>query len=54
MVQLPVPPQIDPRAIFETIAPEKDADGKIQQIAARLWKADNGKFICSKKGGHGA
>lgn len=27
MVQLPVPAQINPRSIFETIAPEKDADG---------------------------
>ena len=38
MVQLPVPPQIDPRAIFETIAPEKDADGFSPLNLGRLWE----------------
>ncbi|MCR1916569.1 bifunctional methylenetetrahydrofolate dehydrogenase/methenyltetrahydrofolate cyclohydrolase [Lactobacillus taiwanensis] len=41
MVQLPVPPQIDPRAIFETIAPEKDADGFSPLNLGRLWEGQS-------------
>ena len=41
MVQLPVPPQINPRAIFETIAPEKDADGFSPLNLGRLWEGQS-------------
>ena len=41
MVQLPVPPQIDSRAIFETIAPEKDADGFSPLNLGRLWEGQS-------------
>ena len=41
MIQLPVPPQIDPRAIFETIAPEKDADGFSPLNLGRLWEGQS-------------
>lgn len=41
MVQLPVPPQIDPRTIFETIAPEKDADGFSPLNLGRLWEGQS-------------
>lgn len=41
MVQLPVPPQIDPRAIFETIAPEKDTDGFSPLNLGRLWEGQS-------------
>ena len=34
--QLPVPPQIDPQAIFERIDPAKDVDGLTPQNAGRL------------------
>ncbi len=41
MVQLPVPTQIDPRAIFETITPEKDADGFSPLNLGRLWEGQS-------------
>ena len=41
MVQLPVPLQINPRAIFETIAPEKDADGFSPLNLGRLWEGQS-------------
>lgn len=41
MVQLPLPKQINEKAIFETIAPQKDVDGFHPYNQGKLWQESN-------------
>ena len=50
LVQLPVPPQIDEKAIIRAIDPKKDVDGFHVTNAGALFVRDDGFIACTPKG----
>jgi len=50
LVQLPVPPQIDDKAIIRAIDPKKDVDGFHVANAGALFVKDDGFIACTPKG----
>ncbi len=50
LVQLPVPPQIDEKAIIRAIDPKKDVDGFHVTNAGALFVKDDGFIACTPKG----
>lgn len=50
LVQLPVPKAIDPNAVAEAIAPDKDVDGVGPVNAGRLVMGSDGLFACTPLG----
>ena len=50
LVQMPLPPQIDPRAVIEAIEPDKDVDGFHAVNTGRLWSGQDGFVPCTPLG----
>jgi methylenetetrahydrofolate dehydrogenase (NADP+) / methenyltetrahydrofolate cyclohydrolase len=50
LVQLPLPPQIDPQRVIEAIDPEKDVDGFHPRNVGRLWSGGRGLVPCTPYG----
>jgi len=50
LVQLPLPPQIDPQRVIEAIDPEKDVDGFHPRNVGRLWSGGSGLVPCTPYG----
>jgi methylenetetrahydrofolate dehydrogenase (NADP+)/methenyltetrahydrofolate cyclohydrolase len=50
LVQLPLPPQIDPRRVIEAIDPAKDVDGLHPQNTGRLWSGGTSLVPCTPYG----
>ena len=50
LVQLPLPPQIDERAVIEAIPPDKDVDGFHPQSAGQLLVGEPGFVPCTPAG----
>jgi methylenetetrahydrofolate dehydrogenase (NADP+)/methenyltetrahydrofolate cyclohydrolase len=50
LVQLPLPPGIDPRRVIAPIDPEKDVDGFHPVNVGRLWSGDPGLVPCTPQG----
>ena len=50
LVQMPLPPQIDPRAVLEAIDPAKDVDGFHAVNTGRLWSGQDGFVPCTPLG----
>src|SRR5262245_24217733 len=50
LVQMPLPRQIDPRAVIEAIEPAKDVDGFHPMNAGRLWSGEDGFVPCTPLG----
>ncbi len=45
IVQLPVPPSLDPQVLVEAVAPEKDVDGLTSTNLKLLWTNSGGGFV---------
>lgn len=50
LVQMPLPPQIDPRAVIEAIDPDKDIDGFHPSNIGKLWSGQDGFVPCTPLG----
>lgn len=50
LVQLPLPPQIDPRRVIEAIDPAKDVDGLHPHNVGRLWSGGATLIPCTPYG----
>jgi len=50
LMQLPLPPQIDPTRVIDAIDPLKDVDGFHAINAGRLWTGDGGMVPCTPLG----
>lgn len=50
LVQLPLPPQIDPLRVIQTISPEKDVDGFHERNAGRLFVGHSHFIPCTPYG----
>ena len=50
LVQLPLPPQIDPQHVIDAIDPRKDVDGFHAQSIGRLWSSGSGLVPCTPYG----
>ena len=50
LVQLPLPPRIDPRRVIEAIDPAKDVDGLHPQNTGRLWSGGTSLVPCTPYG----
>ncbi|GBG95069.1 bifunctional 5,10-methylene-tetrahydrofolate dehydrogenase / 5,10-methylene-tetrahydrofolate cyclohydrolase [Ligilactobacillus salitolerans] len=50
LVELPLPPQLDEKAVMEAIAPEKDVDGFHPYNIGRLFMDDAGPVPCTPAG----
>lgn len=50
LVQLPVPPQLDPQAIINAIHPDKDVDGFHPVNVGRLWSGESALVPCTPQG----
>jgi methylenetetrahydrofolate dehydrogenase (NADP+)/methenyltetrahydrofolate cyclohydrolase len=50
LVQLPLPPQIDAKAVLEAIRPDKDVDGFHPTNVGRLWTGAPGLVPCTALG----
>jgi methylenetetrahydrofolate dehydrogenase (NADP+)/methenyltetrahydrofolate cyclohydrolase len=50
LVQLPLPPQIDPQRVIEAIDPEKDVDAFHPRNVGRLWSGGRGLVPCTPYG----
>lgn len=50
LVQMPLPPQIDPQHVIDTIDPKKDVDGFHAQSIGRLWSSGPGLVPCTPYG----
>jgi methylenetetrahydrofolate dehydrogenase (NADP+)/methenyltetrahydrofolate cyclohydrolase len=50
LVQLPLPPQIDPHAVMPALDPEKDVDGFHPMNVGRLWTGIAGMVPCTPQG----
>ena len=50
LVQMPLPRQIDPRAVIEAIDPSKDVDGFHPVNTGRLWSGQEGFVPCTPLG----
>jgi methylenetetrahydrofolate dehydrogenase (NADP+)/methenyltetrahydrofolate cyclohydrolase len=50
LVQLPLPPQIDPDAVLAALSPDKDADGLHSTNMGRLLKGEPGPVPCTPAG----
>jgi len=50
LVQLPLPPQIDPNAVINTISPDKDVDCFTPGSVGRLWIGLPGPVSCTPLG----
>ena len=50
LVQLPLPPQIDPRRIITALDPAKDVDGFHPENVGRLWSGDPALVPCTPAG----
>ena len=50
LVQLPLPPQIDPRRVIAALDPAKDVDGFHPENVGRLWSGDPALVPCTPAG----
>jgi methylenetetrahydrofolate dehydrogenase (NADP+)/methenyltetrahydrofolate cyclohydrolase len=50
LVQLPLPPRMDPRRVIEAIDPAKDVDGLHPQNTGRLWSGGTSLVPCTPYG----
>jgi methylenetetrahydrofolate dehydrogenase (NADP+)/methenyltetrahydrofolate cyclohydrolase len=50
LVQLPLPPQIEPQAVIAAIDPAKDVDGFHPDNVGRLWNGEPGLVPCTPQG----
>ena len=50
LVQLPLPPQLDPEAVLEAVSPEKDVDGLHSSNVGKLLKGEGELIPCTPSG----